>query len=215
MPLAQAIAAHRPWLRLRGLQAYHGARAAPARRRSERAGAIEAAAARAALFRSALERAGHACAEVTGGGNRHLSAGAGQRGLDRGPARLLRADGRRLRGERSAARRRRRSRQALEVLCTVITARDTHAVLDAGLKAFAVDSGLPLLAEPGWRVRGLSDEHAVLVPDAGARPLRVGEKLRAVPGHCDPTVNLHDWIVAHRGGRVEQLWPIEARGAVF
>ncbi len=106
-------------------------------------------------------------------------------------------------------------RQALEVLCTVITSRDTHAVLDGGLKAFAVDSGLPELREPGWRVRGLSDEHAVMVPYAGARALRVGEKLRAVPGHCDPTVNLHDWIVAHRGGRVELVWPIEARGAVF
>jgi 3-hydroxy-D-aspartate aldolase len=36
-----------------------------------------------------------------------------------------------------------------------------------------------------------------------------------IPGHIDPTVNLHDWIVAVRGGRVEGVWPIDARGAIF
>ena len=42
-----------------------------------------------------------------------------------------------------------------------------------------------------------------------------GDKVRLAPGHCDPTVNLHDWFVAHRAGRVEAVWPIDARGAVF
>jgi 3-hydroxy-D-aspartate aldolase len=36
-----------------------------------------------------------------------------------------------------------------------------------------------------------------------------------IPGHCDPTINLYDWYVAVRGGRVEALWPITARGAVL
>ncbi|MFO1311299.1 MAG: hypothetical protein U1F41_04450 [Burkholderiales bacterium] len=35
-----------------------------------------------------------------------------------------------------------------------------------------------------------------------------------VPGHCDPTVNLYDWIVGMRGERVECVWPVAARGAV-
>ncbi|HWS73593.1 MAG TPA: alanine racemase, partial [Quisquiliibacterium sp.] len=65
--LAQAVAAHRPWLRLRGLQAYQG-RAQHLRTPAERAGAIARAAERVALFRAALEGAGHACDEVTGGG---------------------------------------------------------------------------------------------------------------------------------------------------
>ena len=47
------------------------------------------------------------------------------------------------------------------------------------------------------------------IPDA----FRVGRKLKLIPGHCDPTVNLHDWFVAVRGGRVEAAWPIVARGA--
>jgi len=44
--------------------------------------------------------------------------------------------------------------------------------------------------------------------------LGLGDKVRLVPGHCDPTVNLYDWYVAVSGTRVEQLWPITARGAV-
>jgi 3-hydroxy-D-aspartate aldolase len=48
---------------------------------------------------------------------------------------------------------------------------------------------------------------------AGAPQLKLGEKVKLIPGHCDPTVNLHDWYIGVRGGRVEALWPITARGA--
>ena len=89
-----------------------------------------------------------------------------------------------------------------------------RAVVDAGLKALSVDSGLPLVAEPGAEYLGASDEHGVLrVDDASAYPL--GHKLRLIPGHCDPTVNLHDWIVGYRGQTVEAVWPVTARGALF
>jgi 3-hydroxy-D-aspartate aldolase len=50
---------------------------------------------------------------------------------------------------------------------------------------------------------------------AGASAPALGEKLSLVPGHCDPTVNLYDWYVCVRGGRVEALWPISARGALY
>lgn len=43
----------------------------------------------------------------------------------------------------------------------------------------------------------------------------LGTKLRMVPGHCDPTCNLHDYVVAVRGGRVEAVWRVEARGPGF
>jgi 3-hydroxy-D-aspartate aldolase len=36
-----------------------------------------------------------------------------------------------------------------------------------------------------------------------------------VPGHCDPTVNLYDCFVCVRKGRVEALWAVTARGAVY
>jgi D-serine deaminase-like pyridoxal phosphate-dependent protein len=57
-----------------------------------------------------------------------------------------------------------------------------------------------------------SDEHGMLDVRANAGALRLGEKLRLIPGHCDPTVNLHDWLVAVRGDRVEAVWPVVARG---
>jgi D-serine deaminase-like pyridoxal phosphate-dependent protein len=39
--------------------------------------------------------------------------------------------------------------------------------------------------------------------------------VRLVPGHCDPTVNLYDWLVCCRGDHVEAIWPISARGAFY
>lgn len=89
-----------------------------------------------------------------------------------------------------------------------------RAVVDAGLKALSVDSGMPVVAQAGARYLGASDEHGVLeVEDASSYPL--GHKLRLIPGHCDPTVNLHDWIVGYRGHTVEAVWPVTARGALF
>jgi 3-hydroxy-D-aspartate aldolase len=49
----------------------------------------------------------------------------------------------------------------------------------------------------------------------GAAAPGLGDKLLLVPGHCDPTVNLYDWYVCVRGGVVEAVWPITARGAVY
>jgi 3-hydroxy-D-aspartate aldolase len=105
---------------------------------------------------------------------------------------------------------------ALFVLATVMS-RPTkdRAIVDAGLKAFSVDKGLPA-------VRGMADvecvraadEHGKLILHDAERGLRIGDKLWLIPGHCDPTVNLYDWYVGVRGGRVEALWPITARGAI-
>ena len=105
--------------------------------------------------------------------------------------------------------------QALFVLATVMSvAQPGVAVLDAGLKALAVDSGLPLLWQrPGIEYIGASDEHGKLRCQDGAKPL-LGEKLLLVPGHCDPTVDRYDWYVGLRGDRVECVWPVAARGAM-
>ena len=47
----------------------------------------------------------------------------------------------------------------------------------------------------------------------GAPDFPLGHKLKLIPGHCDPTVNLYDNLVCVRGGKVEAVWPISARGA--
>jgi D-serine deaminase-like pyridoxal phosphate-dependent protein len=78
-----------------------------------------------------------------------------------------------------------------------------------------MDSGLPRMILPGWSVKGISDEHTTIISTPGTPPLKVGDKVKLIPGHCDPTVNLHDWLVAVRNGKVEELWPVSARGALF
>ena len=106
--------------------------------------------------------------------------------------------------------------QSLYVWATVMShANAGRAVVDAGLKALSVDSGMPLVADlPGVEFLKASDEHGVLKLPQGSK-LAVGDKIRLVPGHCDPTVNLYDWIVGVRGGKVECLWPVTARGAFY
>jgi D-serine deaminase-like pyridoxal phosphate-dependent protein len=84
------------------------------------------------------------------------------------------------------------------------------------LNALAFDSGPPLVCdEPAATYERASDEHGRLIVSAATNRLGLGDKIRLIPGHCDATVNLYDWYVCVRGNRVEQLWPITARGAVY
>ncbi len=105
-------------------------------------------------------------------------------------------------------------RHALFVLATVMSAAHRGiAVLDAGAKAVAMDSGMPTVwGKPDIRYASVSDEHGKLDIGSESTMPMIGEKLRLVPGHCDPTVDLYDWYVGVRGGRVECLWPVTARG---
>ena len=58
------------------------------------------------------------------------------------------------------------------------------------------------------------DEHGkLLASEEGALPA-LGAKVELVPSHCDTTVNLHDYLFAMRGGRVEAVWSIPGRGRV-
>lgn len=107
-------------------------------------------------------------------------------------------------------------RHALFVLATVMSAPHAGlAVLDAGHKAVPTDSGMPLLwQKPDIRYVSASDEHGKLAVGSETTMPKLGEKLRLVPGHCDPTVDRYDWYVGVRNGRVESLWPVAARGAM-
>jgi D-serine deaminase-like pyridoxal phosphate-dependent protein len=107
-------------------------------------------------------------------------------------------------------------RHALFVLATVMSAPHTGlAVLDAGHKAVPTDSGMPSVwQKPDIRYVSASDEHGKLLVGSETTMPKLGEKLRLVPGHCDPTVDRYDWYVGMRGGRVESLWPVAARGAM-
>ncbi len=104
---------------------------------------------------------------------------------------------------------------ALFILTSVMSrAKPGKAIVDAGLKAQSVDSGLPVIfGRDDVTYVKCSDEHGV-VEDLG-NVLKVNDKLRLVPGHCDPTCNVHDWYVGVRGGKVETLWPVSARGKAY
>jgi len=201
-------------LRLRGLHAYQGG-AQHLRAPAERAAAIAAAVDMAASTRRLLRESGLTCDIVTGAGTGtwplERDSGAYDE-LQPGSYVFMDADyGRNTPSPGDLA-----FEQSLFVLAAVMSvpARD-RAIVDAGLKAFSFDSGLPLVhGAPGLEYRKASDEHGVLAVEAARVAPRIGETVWLVPGHCDPTVNLYDWIVAYRGERVEAVWPVAARGAL-
>ena len=204
-------------LRFAGLQAYHG-RAQHIRDHAERGRAIESAVSLARATVGLLARAGIECETVSGAGTGtwQLEAASGvYNELQAGSYVFMDADyadNCDETGSPFAA-----FEHALFVYATV-SSRPVRerAVLDAGLKAFATDRGMPRMAEiDSAPVQRASDEHAVVDMSASNADLAVGDKVRLVPGHCDPTVNLHDWYVCVRGDRVESLWPVVARGCMW
>ncbi len=213
--LARRIVAM-PHLRFDGLQAYHGS-AQHLRAHDDRRRAIEQAAASAAATRAAIEAAGIACPRITGAGTGTFAFEAHSgvyTELQCGSYVFMDADyGRNLDAEGMA---RAPFEHSLFVWATVMSRPSRErAVVDAGLKAFSVDSGMPLLPDhPGAILTRASDEHGRIDLGDEIPGLELGDKVRLVPGHCDPTVNLHDWYVCVRAGRVEALWPVAARGAL-
>jgi D-serine deaminase-like pyridoxal phosphate-dependent protein len=210
LALAKEIAKHRK-LRFAGLQAYHG-RAQHLRSMAQRRSAIEQSAAAVRATKDLLGRNGIECPLVTGAGSGtymlEIESGAWDE-IQPGSYAFMDADY--ARNEWAAPLP--RFEHALFVLATVMSRPGPdRAIVDAGLKASSVDSGMPTI----WGRSGLtytlaSDEHGWIE----GRPLpALGDKLLLVPGHCDPTVNLYDWYVCVRHGIVEALWPITARGAL-
>ena len=212
--VAKAIDAA-PGLRFAGMQAYCGV-AQHIRSPAERRAKIEAAAERVRLTLDHLERAGLPCPWITGGGTGSWEFEAAgpwtevQCGsyvfMDADYQRDAAAPGQAL-GEFA---------NALILLTTVMSkARPGLAMCDAGLKVQSMESGPPRILEPdprnsGLEVLGCADEHARVADPNDV--LRLGDRLRMTPGHCDPTVNLHDWLVGVRGDSVERLIRVSARG---
>ena len=106
-------------------------------------------------------------------------------------------------------------RQSLFVLTTIVSLGEPdRAVANGGLKVMSAEQGKPGLdGVPGADVVAISDEHNLIRLGKESPRLQLGQQVRLIPSHCDPTVNLHDWIVAIRGDRVEEIWSVTARGA--
>lgn len=211
--IARAIDAA-PGLKFTGIQAYQGI-AQHIREYEERKALIDVAVAKARDAVAALDKEGLTCDIVGGAGTgtyyfegasgvyNELQAGSyafmdHDYGLD------LDRDGRRIdQGEWE---------NALFILTMVVSHKKANlAICDAGLKVQSMDSGLPVVfGRTDVTYLGAADEHGMLLDPDGV--LKVCEKLRLVPGHCDPTCNMHDWYVGVRNGKVEVLWPVSARG---
>jgi D-serine deaminase-like pyridoxal phosphate-dependent protein len=97
--------------------------------------------------------------------------------------------------------------QALTVLATVISVNPKWAVADCGLKALGMDHGNPTVE--GATVLYCADEHVVFVPD---EPVRVGDQIRVVPSHIDPTIAYHERMHVVRDDEVIDVWPVDMRG---
>jgi D-threonine aldolase len=103
-------------------------------------------------------------------------------------------------------------RNALTILATVISVNPGGwAVADCGLKALGMDHGNPSLADGGV-VWYCSDEHVTFSAPEGAPAYEVGQFVRVVPAHIDPTVAYHEAMHLVDGGEVVDSWPVDLRG---
>ncbi len=220
VPLVHEIRKH-PALRFAGLQAYHG-KAQHLRGARERRDAIAVVVDDVVHTRKLIEAEGIPVELVTGAGTGSMvcEAASGVYGeLQAGSFLFMDADY--AQNERDPAQP--NFEHALFVKTQVISTSDTHAVCDAGHKSHAIDSGLPRVhtfdSEAALEYSNGGDEHGILrTGGASIRLPALGRFLWLIPGHCDPTVNLHDVMIGVTGGlrsgTVERILRVDARGAL-
>lgn len=213
------LVARSPGLRLAGLMGYEGGMQVPDS--EERATEARRRIRRLLDTREALERAGLAVGVVSAGGTATYNITGAMEGITE-----VQAGGYVLMD--THFRYVPDFDIALHLLATVMSrpTRD-RAVIDAGHKAAGLNytasvsgslpgfTGLPEVAwPPGACVSRLNAEHGILrLEGADARQLRVGDRIPLFPAYAEAIVNQHDYFVGVRGGVVEAVWPIAARGA--
>ena len=212
--LARRIA-ESPGLRFEGLQAYHG-QAQHFPTATERERAIQGTIAAVRDTQEALAAIGLSATTVSGAGTgtfRTEAESGVYTELQAGSYAFMDLDYASIRG--ADGRPYSEFEHSLFVLASVMSvAGPDWFVVDAGLKSYSGEKGLPRVhGAEGWTFLGMSDEHGKIGLSAGAPRPRLGERVALIPGHCDPTINLHDWYVGVRNGRVEEVWAIDARGA--
>ena len=212
VPLVAEMARHAA-LKFGGLQAYHG-RAQHFRTAAERHEGIAQVVAHVEATKAALKFAGFAVPLVTGAGTGtfSLEAASGVYGeLQAGSYLFMDRDY----ADNESDPAQPDFEHALFVKSQVMSVSTSHAVVDAGHKSHAIDSGLPAVHGLALDYANGGDEHGIL---RGAVLPALGDTVWLIPGHCDPTVNLHDHLVGVRGGlqhgTVEQLIKVDARGAL-
>lgn len=108
---------------------------------------------------------------------------------------------------------------AVDVLATVVSVpTPDRAILDAGSKSLTSDK----LGEEGFgRLRGtearlyaVTEEHGMLDTRSLPRQPRVGDRVRIIPNHICPVINLFDRIAVEEESGVVRFAAVDARGRV-
>jgi D-serine deaminase-like pyridoxal phosphate-dependent protein len=92
-----------------------------------------------------------------------------------------------------------------------------QATIDAGLKSFATDGPLPKVsagAPAGTTYAFFGDEHGLLTFPEVTYQLPVGSIVMLETPHCDPTVNLHDYLHIVQRDTLIDIWKIDGRGVL-
>ena len=107
---------------------------------------------------------------------------------------------------------------ALRMIVTVVsTPVANRIIIDGGMKTFTSYPPIPygyIIEQPEVEIYGMSVEHGHIDVSGSSHRFQVGEQLSVIPVHQGMTSNLHDELIAVRGGQVEAIWPIEGRGKV-
>ena len=205
--------ANAPGLKFAGIQAYQG-KAQHFRAPEERKAAIDVAIRAIHETLDALNGLGLKCESITGAGTgtfRNEAESGLYTELQCGSYAFMDAD---YAANQQSASAPNPFAHSLFILSTVMSvAGKNWFVLDAGLKSYSGESGLPVMHNrQDLIVAGLSDEHAKVELSPKSHQPQLGEKFAMIPGHCDPTINLHDHYICVRQDVVEAIWTIGARG---
>jgi 3-hydroxy-D-aspartate aldolase len=212
--LVRAVTAA-PHLRLRGLQHYFGHLqhvSDPAERRMR---VLEAAAEARELV--AALRSGGATLEIVSGGGTGTLLAAAESGLytelQAGSYVFMDAQYEDALAEDTTLEFHPALYVAARVTSVQSAASRGYVTIDAGQKALSIDAPGPRpRGAPGTGYQFFGDEHGRwLLPPGAAVPPR-GARVDLSPGHCDPTVALHDAYHVFRGTELVAIWPIDARG---
>lgn len=200
-----------PGVNFVGLQAYHGSMQ-HFRTREERSQVCRQTARIAESYAQLLRESGIACDVITGGGtgSAEFDAASGVfTELQAGSYAFMDGDYGANEWDGPLT-----FQNSLFVLSTVMSVpAPDRVILDAGLKSTTAECGPPAVFKAdGLTYAAINDEHGVVRVAPGAQPPALGDVLRLVPSHVDPTFNLHDGLVVVRDGVVQDVWEIAARG---
>ena len=103
---------------------------------------------------------------------------------------------------------------SLTVLATILNNRFAgRLTTDAGAKALTLNTPRAgVIGEPGMDYNAGSDEFGTITFKESSKTYKMGDRLELIVPHCDPVVNLYDYIYATRKDRVEAVWEVTARG---